>query len=253
MLPPSSPPAATEYPQQAPVYPQPYAPPPAQPGYYGTYPAPPGYPAQQPYPYAQEREPDVGARTHDGFFLRLKVGIGAGGTRYEERVMEPSKSNVKTRGLSGNFELAIGGSVIENFILHGNIVLTAMSANKTIDGVTDSSYDRLSTGMLLLGGGGTYYFMPANLYVTLVVGAGVLSESRYLDDDDEAAYAEVDSGAGFGSSLSLGNEWWVGRTGEWGLGAAITGAFVTAPLRIGELTTRFKGHSITLNFSATYN
>lgn len=252
-LPQQAPAPQPPYPQQAPVYPQPYAPPPQQPGYYGNYPPPSGYPAQQTYPLATEYKPNEGARKHDGFFLRMKVGIGAGGARYEERVYEPDVSTVKTRGLAGNFELAIGGSVIENLILHGNIVLTAMSVNKEVDDVNDSSYDKLSAGMLLLGGGVTYYFMPANLYLTAIFGVGALSESRYLDDSDDSSYADIESGGGFGSSLSVGKEWWVGRSGEWGLGAAITGAFVTAPVRIGELSTRFHGNSISLNFSATFN
>lgn len=240
-------------PQQAPVYPQPYAPPPQQPGYYGNYPPPSGYAPQPTYPLANEYTPNEGARKHDGFFLRMKVGIGAGGARYEERVYEPEVSTVKTRGLAGNFELAIGGSIVENFILHGNLALTAMSSNKKVDDVTDSTYDRLSTAMWLLGGGGTYYIMPTNLYVTLVLGVAGITESRYLDAQDDYSYADIRSGAGFGSSLSLGKEWWVGRTAEWGLGAAITGSILSAPVRIGELSTRFLGHSITVNFSATFN
>lgn len=233
------------------MYPQPYAPPPP-PGY-GSYPPQAGYPLAQPYGEGVGPAPDEGARTHDGFFLRFKIGIGAGGTSYEERVEDPMIADVKTRGLAGNFELAIGGSIVENFILHGNLALTAMSSNKKVDDVTDSTYDRLSTAMWLLGGGGTYYIMPTNLYVTLVLGVAGITESRYLDAQDDYSYADIRSGAGFGSSLSLGKEWWVGRTAEWGLGAAITGSILSAPVRIGELSTRFLGHSITVNFSATFN
>jgi hypothetical protein len=250
LVPPPPPPGSYVYPQQAPVYPQPYVAEP--PGYYGNAPPPANYPYAQPHPAQGGEAVDEGYRRHDGFFLRLRIGIGAGGTRYEERVND-SEADIRTRGLAGSFELAIGGSLIENLALHGNLLLFGMSVNKKVDDVEDNSYDRLSTGMLLLGGGVTYYFMPTNLYLSAVTGVGALSESRYLDDDDETAFTEIESGAGVGFSLSLGKEWWVGRMGEWGLGAAITGTVVTAPVRIGELSTRFLGHSIALNFSATFN
>lgn len=248
---PPPPPGQYVYPQQAPVYPQPYVAEP--PGYYGNAPPPSSYPYAQPYPERGTEPVDEGYRRHDGFFLRLKIGIGAGGARYEERINGMEEADIRTRGLAGSFELAIGGSIIENLALHGNLLLTGLSVNKKVDDVADNSYDRLSMGMLLLGGGATYYFMPTNLYLTAVTGVGALSESRYLDDDDDTAFTEIESGAGFGVSLSLGKEWWVGRMGEWGLGAAITGTIVTAPVRIGELSTRFLGHSIALNFSATFN
>lgn len=249
--PPPSGDASYAYPQQPPVYPQGYTPSP--PAAFGSYPSPAGYPARKPYPAAGERTPDAGARVHDGFFLRFKVGIGAGGTRYEERLVEPEVSDVTTRGLSGNFELAIGGSLVENLAIHGNLLVQAMGSNKQIDGVDDHRYDRISTSMLILGGGATYYFMPANLFLTLVLGTGGLLEARYVDESDSVPRNEVRSGAGFGSSLSIGKEWWIGRMGEWGLGADITGTFITAPVRIGELSTRFLGNSISLNFSATFN
>lgn len=240
---------APQAPPQAPVYPSPYAQAPAPPGYYGSYPPPAGYGR----PYEPEPVARPGARRHDGFFLRFKLGVGAGGTFYDERVEEPRRSAISTRGIAGNFELAVGGAVIENLILHGNIIVTAMGVSRWVDDVKDHTYDEISSTILIAGGGVTYYFMPANLYLTLVLGSGGIFESRYLDRRDRSPYEELESRAGFGTNLSLGKEWWVGRYSEWGLGAAITGAFVAAPLRIGELSTTYYGHNVTLNFSATFN
>ncbi|HVZ37516.1 MAG TPA: hypothetical protein VG963_34080 [Polyangiaceae bacterium] len=239
----------------------PSAPPAPPPPYYAPYAPPPDYPAFQPYPYRppRRRTPNIGAREHDGFFLRFNAGVGAGSAYYRERITSGGPvSHIKTRGVAGSFQVAIGGSVFDNLILHGNMAVTVVSANKEVDGIKDTSDDELSTTMWLFGGGATYYFMPTNIYLTLVLGASALTERRrekvlVNGTIEHGPTTYVDSGAGFGSSLTLGKEWWVGGRGEWGIGAALTGAFYATPLQISGVSSTFLAQSVSLCFSSTLN
>jgi hypothetical protein len=244
---PSAPPSSAA--PQAPVYPPNYpAPAPA----YGTYPAAPGS-RQYPYAYGEPRLRGPGAHEHDGFFLRLAVGVGAGGMAYDERTaIGQKRSGVKTRGLIGSFEVAVGGRVVDNLIVHGSLIAVGMSSNKTVDGVENNNYDELATRMGLLGAGVTYYVMPTNLYLTLVAGASYLEERRE-DERTRGDSAAVESGVGGATALTVGKEWWVGQRGQWAIGAAITGGFYTAPVEIAGEDTWARAHSISLNFSATLN
>lgn len=219
----------------------PYAPP----GSYGTYP-----------PALAERsrsQPDrVGMYEHDGFFLRLALGFGAGGTTYREPIGDvPGRSAIKTRGVVGSFELAVGGRVWENLILHGSLIASGISSNRRVDGVEDQTYDDLSTRTVLFGGGATYYLMPTNLYFTLNVGTAFFEEERDDDRNDERMI--IESGAGVGGALTIGKEWWVGSNGQWGIGASITGSLQGAPVDIALEDTWARSHHVSLNFSTTYN
>lgn len=257
--PPPPPPGVSTYPA-APVYPSAPAYPPARPAdAYGPAYAPsdpyarPDPRANYSYPALRGRLPGPGAHKHEGFFLRLNVGFGAGGASYKERVDGMQVSRVKTRGLEGVFELSIGGTVVENLILHGSVMLTSMGSHKTVDGVEDSSYDDISTSMYLVGGGATYYFMPTNIYLTLMVGLGGLVEKRAYDPRHDEWDVEVDTDVGFASALGIGKEWWVGRRGEWAIGAALMAGVFVAPIEIDGLSSTFRGNSVSMTFSTTFN
>ena len=98
-----------------------------------------------------------GAREHEGFFLRVTVGAGAGFSSYRESVDGRRTETVKTGGVTGQFELAIGGRVVENLIVHGNVLIGGVGdANKTVSGVKDAS-NKISSTVSMLGAGVTYY------------------------------------------------------------------------------------------------
>ena len=121
-----------------------------------------------------------------------------------------------------------------------------------MNGVSGQRSRAIDSALWMVGAGGTYYIMPYNLYLTLVLGAGGFTESR---DYETFGVEEVhiESGAGFASSLAIGKEWWVGGRGEWGIGAAIKGMLAVAPLEIANYETTVTAHSVTLEFSATLN
>ncbi|HEX5661135.1 MAG TPA: hypothetical protein VFX59_28285 [Polyangiales bacterium] len=235
-------------PGYAPAYGTPAEQPP--PGYYGIEAAPSDYP-QPTYQAVQGRRPGPGSHEHEGFYLHLGGGFGAGGASYKDRI-DSNVSKVRTRGVAFTLDVGIGGRIVENFILHGNLTFTFFDAKKKIDGVEDNGYDAINSTLWMLGAGGTYYVMPYNLYVTLVLGTGGFTESR---DYETFGVTEVniESSAGFAGALAIGKEWWVGGRGEWGIGAAIKGMLAVAPIEIANYKSTVTGHAVTLEFSATLN
>jgi hypothetical protein len=236
------PPAEPSYPPAA-YYPQP-APAPA-PSAYGAYDT--GYVTA--VPRTGRRDAGPGAREHEGFFLRLTLGFGAGGTRYRENVDGRRLQTVDTRGVSTQLEVSVGGHVGANFCLHGTLLGGGIGeARRNVSGTQDAR-DKIDTGFGLLGGGATYYFMPINVYVSGVVGIVGITEER----DGETSIDTGREGTGFGSMLMLGKEWWVGPRAEWGLGAALRGVLATAPVRIAGDAGRIQGAHVAIAFSATFN
>ena len=167
-----------------------------------------------------------GPRDHLGFFLRMT----AGGI-YASSGDDP----VDVSGFGGDFTFALGGCVSENLALHGTLFSWSLSdPDVSIEGLGEGTLDG-SYSMSAYGGGVTYYFMPANVYVSGNVGLGFLSMDT--DQIDER------SDPGFATDLSVAKEWWVGNS--WGLGLA--GAFGFHAI---EDAT---GYNVSVRFSATFN
>ena len=244
-------PAQAPAPYPAPAYPgAPYvAPNPSLESPYGQRPAQVPYPAA--VPLVQSRELPRGYRTHDGFYLRMLVGPGIGGTRYRDSLglgLGDVGNGVDTRTIGGAFmtELAIGGAIVENLILHVTMNLTHTDEVKKV-GNLDWGDEELSTLMGFFGGGVTYYFEPINIYLTGSFGAGGLSQTSGSD------YARHESDTGFGTSFAVGKEWWLGRTGQWAIGVALTGSYYQAPFEIDGIKSTYRGHSTGVAFSTTFN
>ena len=174
------------------------------------------------------------------------MGVGEAVTRYRERVDGQVPSDVSARGLAGLFGVSVGGAVIENLILHGDFQVSGFgNAEREVNGTPDAT-NEIDSSLGLLGGGATYYFMPTNAYATLIVGMAAFNEKR---DGEDA----IKSGLGVGFSSLVGKEWWVGRSGEWGLGGALRGSYYNAPIDIAYLHSRVRAFDIGLVFGATYN
>lgn len=187
-----------------------------------------------------------GSREHEGFFLRLTVGVGAVLNGYREAVDGYDASDVTTRALAGLFSASVGGRVVGNLMVHGDFMASAYGAAKRrIDGTTDAR-DRIDGSLGLLGAGVTYYFMPTNAYLTGVLGIARFAERR---DGEDA----ILSNTGVGMALLIGKEWWVGRSGEWGMGGALRTMFVSAPVDIAGTESRLNALDIGIVFGTTYN
>jgi len=141
--------------------------------------------------------------THDGFFLRMDLGVGGMASR-----ADVGPSEVEFSGGAGEFSIAVGGAVAENLILAGHL----WGASTEDPAVKVDGHDiGDANGTLSLSGLGlnvTYYLMPANVYFSVTPSLTTLSlESRGRTYDTDR---------GFGLHLAVGKEWWV--SDNWGLG-----------------------------------
>jgi hypothetical protein len=211
----------------------------------GAPPAAQSYTAPAPYSL-HVRETRKGYRRHDGLFLRMTTGGGVGATTYKERASDGSASRTRTLGGAALTEIAVGWAVMENLILHGTLSLAHQSSVKKY-GSEPYSDDEASTLLGFFGAGATYYFMPANVYVTGSIGLGGLSQTSGHDHED------FESNTGFGTSIAIGKEWWIGRSGDWAIGGAIVGSYFQAPFEIDGVKSTYRGHNTGLAFTATYN
>lgn len=183
------------------------------------------------------RADDGGAETHDGFFLRFKVGPGYASAKSDT---DPS---LKISGGAFHFRFDIGGALTENLILHGtldsfSVFEPEIEYDSESGRIEDSSFDISGIGIGL-----SYYLMPSNLYVGLLLAS--VEDSITFDIYDEEIEAESDSGPHL--TLNAGKEWWV--SDNWGLGLG-------ADLGVGRVPDgddNFDNFTFSVNFSATYN
>ncbi len=178
---------------------------------------------------------------HDGFFLRIHSGFGNG------LVVEHDYlgSDRKFEGLAGMFRLQIGHEIADNLILFGEYGGFGMQKpDMHWQGETVSEVDA-EVGMVDLGIGLTYYFMPINIYLS---GSLTLSVNS-IDLKGE----EAETGGGLGVYFSVGKEWWVSE--NWGIGVALFAYVSSTEVENEELDQTFDVYNrvFGIAFTATYN
>ncbi len=176
-------------------------------------------------------------RTHDGFLLRLSAG--AGGAKTSE---DYANSSLEISGAAGDVNFAIGGMVAPNFAIHGTLFgwsLTEPEVELTGHGSGELNGD---LSMSAIGAGFTYYFMPANLYISPSVGVGTLT----MDID---TLGDFESDPGLALDFTLGKEWWV--SSSWGLGVAGAVGYHSIPDK--GTDEKITGSNVAIRFSATFN
>ena len=99
----------------------------------------------------------------------------------------------------------------------------------------------MTSNIVGIGLGITYYIMPVNIYVGGTVGIG------QVVFEDERGHREG-TDMGFVGNAIVGKEWWVGE--DWGIGLAAQFLGVVAD---DEILGDVGGTAINLLFSATYN
>jgi len=177
----------------------------------------------------------AGAETHDGFFLRLNLGLGA--------VLLGNSSGGQDTSINGFGEvvgIAAGGAVVRDLILYGELIVhRSQTPTVTVNGEKlAGSGLKAATGCVGLGW--AYYF-GRNLYASGTV--GLSSMNRELPGDQ----GSTDWGPAV--SLLLGREWWL--SANTALGAALR-AYVG---RMGESGHDHPWSAVALmaGISATYN
>jgi len=179
------------------------------------------------------------ARTHDGFFMRLSAGFGGASAKSEFE-----GASLEFSGTSSDANLAVGAMIRPNLALHGTLWGWSLSDPDV------SAVDPLlgpgsgtAKGTLYMGAAGigaTYFFMPANTYVSASLGSGSLSGTDELDGN---------TNSGFAMDVTVGKEWWVGDS--WGLG--LSGDFQWFSCKDGDVDATWSGPGYGIRFSATFN
>src|SRR5512138_1689789 len=171
----------------------------AQRGYYG-----PGYGPRQGYyaPYYG------GGHAHDGFYMRLDVGMG-----YLSASETYAGASDDYSGLGVTYGAAFGGVVAPNLILFGELLgTTVVDSDYSWAGVS-RPWGALDVTMYGFGPGIAYYLEPANMYLS-----GSLVFTRMSFSFSDTGQSLEDTHLGIGMNLMVGKEWWVAR--DWGMGVA---------------------------------
>jgi hypothetical protein len=125
--------------------------------------------------------------------------------------------DVDYSGFALNLAFDVGGSPIENLAIHARLALNAiLNPNLHAGGQNLGSTDNSDITGFLFAPAVSYYFMPANVYVTLAPG---LSWIYFGYTDDNGVVHGTSRGPGFGMNADVGKEWWINHELV-GLGAA---------------------------------
>lgn len=178
------------------------------------------------------------AYVHDGLFLRLAPGLGWNNTDSDS-----GGNTLKMSGVSGLFNVAVGGAVSQDLILHLDASVVSTSDPEVKRNGADVSAEYSSSSTRMVGIGMTYYF-PSNFYLTGAVG---LAESSY-----EHLGSTTRTDAGYGANLMIGKEWWL--SDNWGIGIAGQLLYTNCPSKPSVPgKPDFESTSLGVLFSATYN
>jgi hypothetical protein len=238
MPPPPPPPGPEAAPPPGPLPPNDHGdpapaagPPPPPPGPPPAYQqAPPAYgnPSVAPHsqygtaaPFGPPPDPP-GAYEHDGFYLRLALGASRLHTRFaSEDASPPLEGNVS--GVTGAFDLAIGGTITSGFVIGGGFFVTG-GQDLTSDRLQRRGENLLLASQVVeyrevtfsvFGPFVDWYFDPkGGLHALAAVGFSALDFGPGSVGDVTAIATHT--ARGIGALLGVGYEFWIAR--QWSLG-----------------------------------
>jgi hypothetical protein len=229
--PPGAAPGQQPYAQQQ----QPGQPPP---GYY--YPPPPGAyvePAPPPPP------PDTSKHRHDGFYLRMSLGIGYIDSNWETE--NAAEANAKITGTGIALDLLIGGTPADGFVIGGGLLGNSV-ANPEIEPEGGSSFEAEGAlGASQLGVFVDGFFDPTGGFHV----GGMLSIAGYnvqFDDDTP----NIQQG-GAGAALWVGYDAWVGS--QWSIGGALRATIQATSDDRDDFEQQADARTYSLMFTALYH
>lgn len=169
-----------------------------------------------------EPPPAAGAHAHDGFLLRVDVGVaGVSGhqqTRLEtvsvggERAVEPASLAVDGTGLF--LAVDAGYAVADDLVVHARLS-ELLLPDPSIEVERGPGWVRArQASFVLLAPAVTYYLMPLHLHATAAAGVAFANGSDFDGDDGM-------SRPGLGANLDVGWDTWVGEQWCMGLGARL--------------------------------
>lgn len=193
---------------------------------------------------ARPRNPNAGRRHDPGhFFMRLSGGFGFSNATFDDA------GETTLSGFGGMGSFKFGATIARNVALGVDLFGLNMfepTVSQNGDDLGNAEGTRASVGAIGLGG--TFYIMPANLYIAASAGVG-LGTIEFRDRIGGILItAEEDSRPGFAANVMIGKEWWVSR--KWGIGLA--GQLVFASLETDD-DVGLGVFGVGLLFSATMN
>jgi hypothetical protein len=185
--------------------------------------------------------PDPTARRHDGFYLRLGLGIAhvRGSAEPAGPAGPPFVDDVDFRGTGVASELSLGGTVAEGLVIGGGFFLTAVD-HVTWRGSSVRRWDPAG-GNAFEGGNGSFGMLGlladwypqdrGGFHVQGALGFGALTfepdQSDWVDVPDEEW-----TGGGGGLMLGAGYEFWVAK--QWSLGGVVRAVMMSGKLENDE-------------------
>jgi hypothetical protein len=199
-----------------------------------------------PVPPARAR---AGYHVHDGFYLRLGLGLGGGSTSISTNRDSAPNFELGGAGLAGN--LWLGGTPWRGIAIGGLISLQGMNEGDTVvEG--DETDEGMNGGMLMLAPFIDAFPDPQRgLHFGGALGLAFMSAKAKSKDLEQRFLVKDYEGGGLGLSGWIGYMGWVGQ--EWSLGGLLqlTG-FVTANEEDG-LKRQGTGGTLNISFSALYH
>lgn len=181
-----------------------------------------------------------GSRTHDGLFLRMAAGPSWFGHR-----LASGADKLDYSGFGADMEVALGAVVRPNLAIHGTLFAWGTkdpALDATVSGVSGSATAKGYGAMSAAGVGVTYFFVPANVYLSGSVGSG-----SFIFNPDSGPNWETSRG--FALELAAGKEWWTGDS--WGIGVGAGYIFSSLPDK--TLAPDWSSHAFSVRFSATFD
>ncbi len=176
--------------------------------------------------------------------LRLTGGFG-----YATMSTEIATFEMELNGVAAYLAVDVGGSLVENLVLHGRFsLLSVAQPTASIDGEDFGTRDDSSMMQMMFGPALTYYVMPANLYFT---GAFGLAMGAISYEDRTGAIRTGATDLGFGLNVDVGWEFWIGRS--WGIGPALRAFYISVPDDVdGDDPPVWQGLGFGVLFSGTF-
>lgn len=178
--------------------------------------------------------PPVGARKHEGFYLRLSGGIA--GIIQDRSTDGPTTVSIGQSGTmlqpAGAFELSVGGAPW----LGTNLALTALghyTGNTDVHTSTGPNLQLSGYWMGIVGVSFDHYPKPREgLHFSGTVGPAFYGASVRAGQEDLVDISSV-GGGGIGLSAAFGNDWWVGPMTSLGIQARMTYAWMKGTHKVG--------------------
>lgn len=169
-------------------------------------------------PVAVLQPPDPSIHRHDGFYLRLGLGLGY----VSDSASENDGTTFKIHGTTIPIDIMIGGSLVPGLVLGGGIWIAPMVSPKVdFEGQTLTISSNYTVQFNQIGPFLDYYPNPhEGLHI---LGAVTYAGLTLVEDATNTTLANV---KGFGLTAGLGYDFWIGN--QWSMG--VLGQFSYANL-----------------------